>query len=128
MSRDYPQPREDAVTRIVIGILLSIVTCGIYGLYWQYKQMRTLNTWLGREDFNFVLWLLLSIVTCGIFACYYEYKMAKGINEVQEKYGYTVNADIALICVIFAIFGLSVVSICIQQSEINKFYGETSDL
>jgi hypothetical protein len=89
--------------------------------------METLNAWLGRKDFDFLLWLLLSIITCGIFAMYYEYKMAKGINEIQQENKFKVADDLALICLLLAIFQLFIVSLAIQQLEINKFYGATSD-
>jgi hypothetical protein len=124
---DYAYPRHEGIRSIPTDIILTIITCGLYGLYWQYKQMETLNAWLRREDFNFVLWLLLSIVTCGIYAIYYEYKMAKGINEIQEKNNLRVAKDLPLICLLLSIFGLQIVSLAIQQLEINKFYGASSD-
>jgi hypothetical protein len=124
---DYPYPKESGVRNIALDLILTIITCGIYGLYWQYKQMQTLNSWLKRKDFDFLLWLLLSIITCGIFAMYYEYKMAKGINEIQRENNFKVADDLALICLLLAIFQLIFVSLAIQQLEINKFYGATSD-
>ena len=32
-------PTRDYVVNIAVAILLTIITCGIYGLFWQYKQM-----------------------------------------------------------------------------------------
>lgn len=124
---DYPHPAYEGVRSIVVDLLLTVITCGLYGLYWQYKQMETLNAWLRRKDFSFGLWLLLSIITCGIFAIYYEYKMAKGINEIQELNNMRIASDLPIICLILSIFGLAFVSLAIQQLEINKFYGATSD-
>ncbi len=126
--RDYPHPKGDAVRSIVLGIIFSILTCGIYTLYWQYKQMETLNSWLHRKDYSFWLWFFLSILTCGIFAIYYEYKMANGINEIQENNGWRVADSLAVICILVSIFGFGIASLAIQQAEINKFYGENSDL
>ena len=125
--REYPYPEYDGVRSIVLGIILSILTCGIYYLYWQYKQMETLNAWLGREEYNFWLWLVLFILTCSIFELYYEYKMAKGINEIQENNNLRVNGDLALICVLISIFSLGLAATAIQQWEVNKFYGESAD-
>jgi len=124
---DYPHPRHEGIRNIALDLIFTIITCGIYGLYWQYKQMQALNGWLGRRDFDFLLWLLLSIITCGIFAMYYEYKMAKGINEIQEQNNLRVAGDLPLICLLLAIFQLVFVSLAIQQLEINKFYGATGD-
>ena len=126
--RDYPYPRADGVRSIVFGIIFSLLTCGLYSLYWQYKQMATLNSWLGRTDYRFWLWFFLSLLTCGIFALYYEYKMAKGINEVQANNGWNVSSDLAVICVLLTIFGVGIASLAIQQNEINKFYNVREDV
>ena len=126
--QNYPYPRADGVRSVVVGIIVSLLTCGIYSLYWQYKQMATLNSWLERTDYSFWLWFLLCIITCGIFGIYYEYKMAKGINEVQANNGLTVNNDLAVICVLLAIFGIGIASLAIQQSEINNFYNAREDV
>ena len=124
---DHPYPQHEGIRSIPVDLILTIITCGIYGLFWQYKQMEALNGWLRRRDFSFGLWLLLSIITCGIFAMYYEYKMAKGINEIQEQNNLRVAGDLPLICLLLTIFGLAFVSLAIQQLEINKFYGATGD-
>lgn len=128
MRNRTPYPSRDAVVSIGVGIILSILTCGIYGLFWQYKQIEVLNAWLGRKEYDFWLWLVLSIVTCGIFALYYEYTMAKGLNELQEEHGLRVNEDLAILCVLLALFGAGIASLAIQQSEINRLYGEKRDI
>lgn len=115
------------VVNIAVGILLTLVTCGIYGLIWQYKQIRALNAFLGRAEFNFAMWLLLSIVTCGIFGMYYEYKMANGINEVKQAHGRVVDTNLGLICLLLTLFGLGIVSLAIQQSEINDLCNAKAD-
>ena len=127
MARDYPYPESEGIRSIGLGIILTLLTCGFYGLYWQFKQLEALNAWLGREEFSFLVWLLLSIVTCGIFAIYYEYKKAKGINEIQEQQDEMVNSDLPVICVLLTLFGLQIVSIAIQQNEIHKFYRANVD-
>ena len=83
--------------------------------------MKVLNSWLNRKEYSFGKWLLLSIITCGIYGVYNEYKMARGIIEVQQQNKLLVN-DVATICLIMTLIGLGIVSMAIQQSEINKFY------
>ena len=126
--RNHPYPMADGVRSIVLGIIFSLLTCGLYSLYWQYKQMETLNGWLGRTDYRFWLWLLLCFLTCGIFALYYEYKMAVGINEIQENNDLPVSDALAVICVLLAFFGIGIASLAIQQWEINKFYNAREDV
>lgn len=108
-----------------MSLLLTFITCGFYGLYWQYMRFRTLNSWLGREEHNFLVYFLLSLVTCGIYGMYYEYKFTLSLNDVQRGYGHQVNENAPVISLILAVFGLSVVGWCMQQSEINRLYGQS---
>ena len=55
MLDQYPYPEYEGRRNIVTGIILAVITCGLYSLYWQYKQMETLNAWLGREDYSVIL-------------------------------------------------------------------------
>lgn len=126
MLNEYPHPESEGKQGIVIGILVSLITCGIYGLYWQYKQMATLNAWLKRDEYSFWLWFLLSIITFGIFGIYYEYKMANGINEVQADNDLVFDSNLPIMCVLLAIFGIGVASLAIQQYQINRLYKRTS--
>ena len=121
INLNNPLPESEGVISVGTSVILSIITCGIYGLVWQYKQMKVLNSWLNRKEYSFGKWLLLSIITCGIYGVYNEYKMARGIIEVQQQNKLLVN-DVAAICLIMTLIGLGIVSMAIQQSEINKFY------
>jgi hypothetical protein len=127
MSNQHPYPASEAIVPIGTGILLTLITCGLYGLYWRYKQMEVLNAWVGREDHNFLVYLLLTIITCSLYGMYYEYRMARSINEVQALAGQRVNDSLPMISVLFAIVGLALVSIAVQQSDINELYGENPD-
>ena len=128
MNEITPYPQRDAVVPIGTGLILCLITCGIYYLIWQYKQMQVLNSFLQRNEFDFMTWLLLSIITCGLFAIYYEYKMAKAINDVQHALGQRVNQDLALLSVVLAVLGVGIASVAIQQMDINNFYGDNPDL
>jgi hypothetical protein len=117
-----PLPASQAVSNIVVDILFSLVTCGIYNLFWNARQFGALNAFLGEERFAFWKWLLLSIVTCGIYNVYNEYLVGVAIVEVQRNANRPVAANLPLLCVVISIFGLSVVADAIQQHEINKLY------
>ena len=121
INLNNPLPESEGVISVGTSVILTIITCGIYGLVWQYKQMKVLNSWLNRKEYSFGKWLLLGIITCGIYGVYNEYKMARGIIEVQQQNKLLVN-NVATICLIMTLIGLGIVSTAIQQSEINKFY------
>ena len=120
---DYPTPNPDAAVNIAVGIILTIVTCGLFAIYWQYKQITALNELYGRKEFDFFLWFVLSFVTCGLFGIYYEYKMADGINEAKSMRGLRVDTNLPVICLLLSLLGFYIVSMAIQQSEINTMIG-----
>ena len=61
---------------VAVAILLSIVTCGIYGLYWWYKIEED-TAQLAHEQGNGAMVVLLNVVTCGIYGWVWIYRLAK---------------------------------------------------
>lgn len=51
-------------------ILLSIVTCGIYFIYWLYVTSKEINDALGREEINTVLGHTRLFLLSGNDICY----------------------------------------------------------
>ena len=103
---------------IAVCIILSIVTCGIYGLYWMYQINRAAcevnpNEW--STDGGLVI--LLSIVTCGIYSIYWNYKMGKAFRVLPG------SSDNSILYLVISIIGLSIVNYCIIQSDINRAVG-----
>jgi hypothetical protein len=101
-------------------LILTIVTCGLWNLIWNYKQQAACNELLGREEFKFATWLILSIVTCGLYFIYYQYKMGEVITEIQEAKGLRVNTNLPMVSLVLSLVGLSIVADVVHQSEINK--------
>ena len=80
-------PAPEFIMNVAMSIVLTLITCGIYGIVWQYKQIQALNAFKGDNEYSFGAWFFLTIITCGIFGIYYEYKMANGINEIKSVRG-----------------------------------------
>ncbi|HHT98075.1 MAG TPA: DUF4234 domain-containing protein [Clostridiales bacterium] len=103
---------------IGLAILYSILTCGIYSMYWFVKITDEANALSGKVETTGGMALLLSIVTCGIYRYFWSYKMGKTIYTAQERLG--VNPmDNSILYLILSIFGLDIVSYAIIQSDIN---------
>lgn len=111
---------SDHRVEIALGIILSLVTCGLYNIYWNYKQFEAMNKLLGREEFKFVPWLLLSIVTCGLYHIYYEYKMGAELYGWLKSQGIDANPNLPVIGLVLSIFGLTIVADAVYQHELNK--------
>lgn len=119
----HDERAQKFASNIVVDIILTIITCGIYLFFWQARQIKTLNFLLREQRFSFVLWFFVSILTCFIFNIYYEYIMAKAIVELQKHDGIQQSNDLPVLSLLLAIFGLHVVADAIQQYEINRLLG-----
>lgn len=99
-------------------VLLSFVTCGIYGLYWLYKTSTELKYAL-RNDNNPSLDLILIFVTCGIYHIYLLYRNGKQLLTLQRRFNLPEN-DTSLINLLLGIFGFGIIAFAITQDEMNK--------
>jgi len=106
---------------VVLLILFTIITCGVYFIYWMYAITEEVNSYLGDNDTSGGLVVLFGIITCGIYTFYWYYKMGKRISYCQEKASVRV-ADDSVVLLILSIFGLSIISAAIIQSNLNNIW------
>lgn len=101
---------------IALSIILSVITCGIYTIYWIVKLNDEINQLAGEQDATSGgMVILLSIVTCGIYSWYWLYKMGERCDKIKG-----VNGSSGIIYIVLAIFALSIVDYCLIQDTINK--------
>ena len=112
-----PGEKRDPIMVLILGIL----TCGIYAIYWVYKTSSEIRDALGREDINPALDAVLSLLTCYIWLIYLAYKYPQLLLQLQERAGLPRN-DISLVSLILAIVGLSPISFFMIQSELNNVW------
>lgn len=72
-----------------IAILLSIITCGIYGIYWLIMLNDETNYVSGHQQDGTSggVVFLLTLVTCGIYGYYWCYKQGEKLNEAKMQRG-----------------------------------------
>lgn len=104
---------------IALCIILSIVTCGIYGLYWFVCITDDMNAAVEEQGTTGVMALLLTIVTCGIYSFYWAYKMGEKVDALKAKNGVP-SSNSGILYLILCIFGLSIVAWAIIQNELNQ--------
>ncbi len=112
-----PGEKRDPLMVLILGLL----TCGIYAVYWVYKTSSEIRDALGRADVNPVLDTVLTILTCFIWLIYLSYKYPQLLLQLQERAGQPRN-DISLVSLILAIVGLTPISLYMIQSELNKVW------
>ena len=99
---------------IVTAILLSIITCGIYGIYWTIMLARDAVSVKDPADsavLEIVLMLFLPFL--GLFLAekkFAEGCAAKGIN----------HSDNSIVYLILGLVGLGIVGVCMLQNDLNK--------
>lgn len=105
---------------IVICVILSIVTCGIYGLYWLVKVNDEINMMCADANgTSGIAVVLLSLVTCGIYSYYWSYKMGEKVDYLKTRIGLSSSSSPVLF-IILALVGFNIVNMCLIQDEINK--------
>ena len=104
---------------IAIAIIFTILTCGIYGIYWFVVLTDDAKT--VAEDDNFPsggVAFLLTLITCGIYGIYWAFKMGELIKTAQEKNGLRVN-DYSVLYLILQLLGLGLIDYALMQNDLN---------
>ena len=91
---------------LLVYILLSIVTCGIYSYYFIYKLAQDLNIACdgdGETTSGLLMFIVLSIVTCGIYSWIWFYKVGNRLASNAPRYGmnFTENGTTVLLWMLF---------------------------
>jgi hypothetical protein len=104
---------------IALAIILSVITCGIYGIYWFIAMTNDVGRLSGDPSFTGGKHFLLTLVTCGIWSFIWSYQVGKQVAEAQRQRGVMVS-DNSVLYLILSIVGLGVVTYALVQSDVNK--------
>lgn len=108
---------------IAMCIILSLVTCGIYGIYWFVVLTDDANTLLpdnkGLNNTSGGVAFLLSLVTCGIYGLYWAYKQGEKIDEAKTARE-IMSSNSGIIYLLLTIFGFGIIAEALMQNELNS--------
>ncbi len=107
---------------IVSCLLLTIITCGIYGIYWFICMVDDANTASGTENGQSGgMVFLLTLITCGIYEYIWLYKVGGQLAEAKLRAtgvrGDSINGFLYLL---LSILGFGIVSFGLIQNELNQ--------
>ena len=105
---------------IALAIVLSLVTCGFYSIYWFIVMTDEANKVSGDNATSGGMAFLFNILTCGIYGLYWYYKMGQKLYLAGKTYNKDI-ADDSIVYLLLGIFGLGIVSYCLIQNNLNKF-------
>lgn len=121
MSNNLPTNVQDPrfIRSIVLDIVFTILTCGLYNFWVQYKQIETINHMIRQNKYSFLSWLLLCLVTCGLYHIYHEFRKTEDICHVVGKD----PGSETLITIVLTVLGMHIVADALQQVMLNKYFG-----
>ena len=103
----------------VLVLILGIITCGLYHIYWNIKVAEVLNAVTKREVISSPIAIFAGC--CFPINIYFFYLAAKeGLLEVYKRIGYTQKDDSTLLIVLGFLFPMA--AAMIVQNDINKLY------
>lgn len=105
----------------VLVLVFSILTCGLYYLYWIYQVSDSLRPFNNNDSMTPGLELLLSIV-CFPYIFYWNYKYGRIIYEAQTEVGMPYPEDNSILYLVLSVLSLGIVGACIMQASINKLW------
>ena len=107
---------------IALCIVFSVLSCGLYSLYWLYCLAEAATRLTGREGaMSGGMVLLLSIVTCGIYGWYWLYVSGEALDQYSVSHGGLGGGHLGILYLLLGIFGFGVISYALMQSELNKY-------
>lgn len=107
---------------IGICILLSLITCGIYGIYWMYLLVK--NTRSIQKNTDKCTGEMLCLIFVPFYSLYWWYTRGEKVRQGFAEHDYNATGG-GVVYLVLAIFGLSIVSMAIMQSDFNSLKSET---
>lgn len=109
---------------IALSIVLSIVTCGIYSIYWFVVLTDEIN----REKMEYagelsgIACFLLALITCNIYGIYWAYKTGEKLDTIKAERGVPTGRDSNILYLILELLGFNVIVLALAQNEMNKLH------
>lgn len=106
---------------IAVCVILTLVTCGIYGLYWLYCMVEESNVLTSRpEAASGGMVILLSIVTCNIYHLYWLYRTGEELDRLRVDRG-GLPGHLGVLYLVIDLLGFGIVAYALLQSELNEY-------
>lgn len=115
-------------------ILLTIITCGLYLIYWYYKIYQELKLFTNKTPTGNDFWLdfIINLLTCGLWGIYVDFKISKLLHQIRIENNLRGDDSSIIILILdsFSIFTfhlLWILTSAIQQDEWNQILENISE-
>jgi len=114
--------RDPALTLVLI-----LLTCGIYYLYFIYVVSQETQDFLEEPDIAPGLEVLLSVLTCGLWNIYWDYRIGKRVAEMCVQAGLPPTDNAVLYLALDLVgaggfLGLGLLNPVLQQESLNRVW------
>lgn len=106
---------------IILCVVLSIVTCGIYGIVWFVSITDDMKKASGDENLSGGMALLLTLVTCGIYGYFWAWNMGKANKTAKMRHGMMADSSDNVLYLVLQFCGLGWITYILVQSDLNKY-------
>lgn len=105
---------------VATAIVLSLITCGIYGIIWFITLTDEINfVSNNQDDTSGGVAFLLTLVTCGIYGWYWYYNMGEKLDRASMDKGLPSQSR-GILYLLLGIFGFGIISYALMQDSLNK--------
>ena len=102
-------------------LILSIITCGLYYLWWMYAVSQEVQDFLQEADTSPGIDVLATVCTCGLYILYWDYRLGKKIVRMQEMVG-LLQVDNYTLYLILDIMQLGIITPLFEQGHLNDIW------
>lgn len=108
---------------VAIAVILSIVTCGVYAIYWFVTLTDEVSEVTGERTTSGIGAFLLTLVTCGIYGIYWAYKLGEKLDNARYR-NQVPSGSFPILFLLLELFALNIVVLALAQNELNRYSPE----
>lgn len=99
---------------VPLAILFSIITFGLYGIYWYICITNDTNTLAKSKTAGGVMALIFTLITCGLYSFYWAYMTGVKDGEISG------NSSRGVLYLVLSIFALGFLIPILTQNTLNN--------
>ena len=106
---------------IALCIVFSIITFGIYEIYWFIVATNEINRMTRHPNqTSGGIAFLLSLITFGIYSYYWAWKLGEKSDMLKNCYLEYRSTDTRILYLVLQLFGFQIINLALVQYEFNK--------
>lgn len=102
---------------IGLAIFFTIITCGIYSIYWKYLLVKNIR--LIKNDDSSCTGEMLCLIFLPFYSVYWWYTRGETVKQQFSEHNYPVSSN-GTVFLILSLLGLGIIAMAIMQNDFNS--------